>query len=91
VCPERYLKPMVPNSTRFARLQRRRTALSPIALATIQEWDDKGILYRYIYISYHTIKSKHNTGVRYRVTAALQCDSCSQGTQFMHAHAVFAQ
>ena len=46
VCPERYLKPMIPNSTRFAKLQRRRTVLSETSLNTIQEWDRKGSLYR---------------------------------------------
>jgi hypothetical protein len=47
VCPERYLKAIIPNSTRFARLQRRRTVLSPRALDIIRSWEEKGILYRW--------------------------------------------
>ncbi|KAG5188557.1 hypothetical protein JKP88DRAFT_347850 [Tribonema minus] len=48
VCPERYLRAIIPNSTRFARLQRKRTVLSPQALAIIRSWEEKGILYRQV-------------------------------------------
>mmetsp|Transcript_14375 Transcript_14375/g.21322 ORF Transcript_14375/g.21322 Transcript_14375/m.21322 type:complete len:396 (-) Transcript_14375:120-1307(-) len=48
VCPERYLNKVIPNSTRFGRLQRKKTVLSEEALQIIEAWKNDGILYKCI-------------------------------------------
>lgn len=46
VWPERYMNKLIPNSTRFASLTRRRTALSDECLALMADWESRGMLYR---------------------------------------------